>query len=312
MGVTAQVRRIWVIADPKFEDARSTQQRLVVDVVASDSVRVAQVDGRYFQLRPGANGNGIELTLTTQLSDEQASSLVPDEAQRVVDISSIKSELELLENAADRFSRLLKSEFFQLKDGRILLIQGTRVSLDGEEWLVCPATLEARLAPRYYEHRFEFEDVDHLAELFSREEHGFIGWQLLIHAREHRDPRVGWILAVTAAELAIKEALVRIEPSIERLLLETPSPPIAKLYGRLLEHYAGRRSGFVNALRVGAERRNQLIHSPSAPPPSREEWESFLRDCGRAIFELVVITRTSQSLPLSSILSKYKNEMEND
>src|SRR5205085_8292103 len=74
--------------------------------------------------------------------------------------------------------------------------------------------------------------------------------------------RHSWIDATIAAELAIKEFLIRFKPDIKTLLLEVPSPPLHKMYGSVLESFIGERSPRVKEIAKGAEIRNVLIHRP--------------------------------------------------
>jgi len=91
-----------------------------------------------------------------------------------------------------------------------------------------------------------------------------IGVRHLHRARRESMPHHKWIDATIAAELAIKEILIRARPELERLLLEVPSPPLSKLYGSLLEHYVGERSPYLSRLQRGVELRNELVHRPNA------------------------------------------------
>lgn len=76
----------------------------------------------------------------------------------------------------------------------------------------------------------------------------FFALRHLHRAKEERNPRHKWIDATIAAELAIKEFLIRLKPDIETLLLEVLSPPIHKLYGSILEYYTNEKSPKVNEL----------------------------------------------------------------
>ncbi|GAG42491.1 unnamed protein product, partial [marine sediment metagenome] len=84
----------------------------------------------------------------------------------------------------------------------------------------------------------------------------FFALRHLHRAKNESNPRHKWIDATIAAELAIKEFLIKLKPDIETLLLEVPSPPIPKLYGPILEYYTNEKSPKVNELAKGAETRN--------------------------------------------------------
>lgn len=111
-----------------------------------------------------------------------------------------------------------------------------------------------------------------------------IGARHLHRARNEAIPHHKWIDATTAAELAIKEILIRAQPELERLLTEVPSPPLPKLYGPLLEHYLGERSPHVNVIRKGVETRNALVHRPGAVHIDPQEAINYVGTVEAAIF----------------------------
>ncbi len=100
---------------------------------------------------------------------------------------------------------------------------------------------------------------------------------------EQENSRARWIDATIAAELAVKEFLARIEPKLALLLFELPSPPIGKLYGKLLKEYAGEESPLRKVLEAGADRRNKLIHRPGSPDPDETEATLYVQDVQTAI-----------------------------
>jgi len=119
---------------------------------------------------------------------------------------------------------------------------------------------------------------------------GFQPFEALHHlhrARRDRDARAKWIDATIAAELAIKEFLVRRSPDLAALLLEVPSPPLHKLYGSILEHYAGQRSPRLRELQKGAEVRNKLLHRPGHEAPDLEQAARYVQDVQVAVLHLV-------------------------
>jgi hypothetical protein len=65
----------------------------------------------------------------------------------------------------------------------------------------------------------------------------FFALRHLHRAINENNPRYKWIDATIAAELAIKEFLIRREPCIKDLLLEVPAPRLEILYGRILKKY---------------------------------------------------------------------------
>jgi len=115
-----------------------------------------------------------------------------------------------------------------------------------------------------------------LQELLSENEEALVATSYLHQARNSRNRRYQWIYATMAAELAIKEILVRIEPKLQVILETLPSPPLNKLYGDVLESVAGVRSINTSTLQKGAQKRNQLIHNPKSSTPTFDEVNAYI------------------------------------
>jgi hypothetical protein len=115
-----------------------------------------------------------------------------------------------------------------------------------------------------------------LQELLSENEEALVATSYLHQARNSRNRRYRWIYATMAAELAIKEILVRIEPKLQVILETLPSPPLNRLYGDVLESVAGVRSTSLSKLQNGAQRRNQLVHNPMSPTPTFNEVREYI------------------------------------
>ena len=81
-------------------------------------------------------------------------------------------------------------------------------------------------------------------------------------ALQESDPRAIWVEATIAAELAIKEVLVRKNPHIKILIEKLPSPPLEVLYKQVLKEYFGEESPYVKIIRDGANKRNTIVHNP--------------------------------------------------
>lgn len=123
--------------------------------------------------------------------------------------------------------------------------------------------------------------------VLNRLEEPLVGFQYLQDARRVHGDRYKWILATVAAELAIKETLIRLEPKLETLLLEVPSPPIGKLYGAVLKSVAGEESPHKTKLTKGAEKRNKLVHRPERVKFRPQEVREYLSMVASAIKHLV-------------------------
>ncbi len=115
-----------------------------------------------------------------------------------------------------------------------------------------------------------------LQELLSENEEALVATSYLHQARNSMNRRYQWIYATMAAELAIKEILVRIEPKLQVILGTLPSPPLNKLYGDVLESVAGVRSTNTSTLQKGAQKRNQLVHNPKSPTPTFDEVNEYI------------------------------------
>lgn len=118
----------------------------------------------------------------------------------------------------------------------------------------------------------------------------FFALRHLHRAINENNPRYKWIDATIAAELAIKEFLIRREPCIETILLEVPAPPLHKLYGSILKKYNdGEKSPKVNELQKGAAIRNNLIHKPDNTKISLKEANEYVHDVETAIYHLLYL-----------------------
>jgi len=110
-------------------------------------------------------------------------------------------------------------------------------------------------------------------------------------ARNDSNPRYMWIEATIAAELAIKEFLIRQRPELETLLLEVPSPPIYKMYGAILKAYGGKTlpNKIYKQLSAGAEIRNKLLHRPHDEPIDHQKALDYVSAVAGAIQHLLSI-----------------------
>ena len=115
-----------------------------------------------------------------------------------------------------------------------------------------------------------------LQELLFENEEALVATSYLHQARNSRNRRYRWIYATMAAELAIKEILVRREPKLQVILETLPSPPLNRLYGDVLESVAGVRSTSLSKLQNGARRRNELVHNPRSPTPTFNEVKEYI------------------------------------
>jgi hypothetical protein len=106
----------------------------------------------------------------------------------------------------------------------------------------------------------------------------------LHRAKNESQPHHKWIDATIAAELAIKEILIRARPDLETLITEVPSPPLDKMYGSIMQQYIGQRSPYVSIIKKGAATRNVLVHTPSTARIDHQEANDYVQAIEVAIF----------------------------
>jgi len=116
----------------------------------------------------------------------------------------------------------------------------------------------------------------------------FLALRHLHRARTEDIPRYKWIDATIAAELAIKEFLMKLRPEVVTLLLETPSPPLHKSYGPVLESFGVERSPKVSQIRKGVEIRNKLVHRPEEIRITLQDANTYVRDVEIAVYHLLL------------------------
>lgn len=134
----------------------------------------------------------------------------------------------------------------------------------------------------------------------------FIALKHLHRAKSDDDPRFKWIDATIAAELAIKEFFVRKNPLLKAILLEVPSPPLRKLYKKLLIEYTGEESPLPAKFFDEASRiRNELVHRPQEVTVTIEEAEEYVAGVEKAIYHLLSMLYPEDK----SIQSIYKSTL---
>lgn len=111
----------------------------------------------------------------------------------------------------------------------------------------------------------------------------------LHRAKNEARPHYKWIDATIAAELAVKEILIRKCPYLAEILLEVPSPPLSKLYGKLSARYLGERSPYVNKLQEGQTVRNELVHRPATKSIDPQKANDYVEMVSDAIFHLMFL-----------------------
>ena len=133
----------------------------------------------------------------------------------------------------------------------------------------------------------------HIQDLLSRNEEALIAISYLHTAQAEHDCKYKWINATIAAELAIKEIIIRIDPKLESLLKEMPSPPLHKLYSSVLFDITGvgvdKHSK--KDLEEGAEKRNALVHRPESVAIKPQEAHKYVEFIDELITWLIELSR---------------------
>jgi hypothetical protein len=189
------------------------------------------------------------------------------------ELSGIKHPIR---EAVRQFAGLLKQELHRY-DINDALISGKYYewSLGDNQWF--PIRRELRVEHELYSlDNLNAVTARNLQGLLSENEEALVATSYLHQARNSMNRRYQWIYATMAAELAIKEILVRIEPKLQVILGTLPSPPLNKLYGDVLESVAGVRSTNTSTLQKGAQKRNQLVHNPKNPTPTFDEVNEYI------------------------------------
>ena len=181
-----------------------------------------------------------------------------------------------IREAVRQFAGLLKQELhrYDIKD-ELISISYFEWSIADSQWSSVPYGLSVNLWSSSLGN-LNAITAKRLQELLFENEEALVATSYLHQARNSDNRRYQWIYATMAAELAVKEILVRIEPKLQVILEELPSPPLQKLYGDVLESVAGVRSISLSTLQKGAQKRNQLVHNPNSPTPTFDEVDEYI------------------------------------
>lgn len=160
-------------------------------------------------------------------------------------------------------------------------------TVENKEWKMMPWGLHAKVGIFNYEHMTDETAPNIQHYLDTNEFQPFFALRHLHRAKNEQNPRYKWIDATIAAELAVKEFLIRIKPEIESLLLEMPSPPLHKMYDVILTSFGYQRSPRLKAIREGVEIRNKLVHRPNETPITEDQADKYVEEIEQAIFHLL-------------------------
>jgi len=254
---------------------------IIVDETVKDYIFTASKSGQDVKIRLLQDGKTIEF-------ENVVGSFKPHilKILRTKDYNKLsdgeKTELHGItrpaREAVKRFAGLLKQELhrYNIKDE---LIANVRIewSLGDNKWNPIPRGLTVDTWVSSLGNLNE-RIANHLQKLLSEDEEALVATSYIHQARNPSNRRYQWIYATIAAELAIKEILVRIEPKLRVILEELPSPPLNKLYGEVLQSLGGAKlpDSDLKELQKGARRRNELVHNPKSKTPSFKEVYKYI------------------------------------
>lgn len=213
---------------------------------------------------------------------------------------NLKAELQSfrlpISNATRRVLNLIKFCFGETSINEALLgSKGSYWSEDRVNWKPLPNAIYITLDSRGII-TLTADSAKEIQGYLLTDFQPFFALRHLHKAINEHNPRYKWIDATIAAELAIKEFLIRLRPEIETLLLEMPSPPIDKLYGSVLKSFTGQCSPKLKELREGMAIRNKLLHRPSEMIVTSEKANAYVHDVESAIYHLMTLLYPNDSL----------------
>lgn len=196
----------------------------------------------------------------------------------------ILSELDRLSKLALEYVKFFVGRE-ELADNATSSMRVLEWSEDGSQFYSLPTLLTARGEIRS-QISLTPEIISSLQEGIDKGISPFIAMLHLYRAIQESNPRFKWIDATIAAELAVKEALIRKNPALADIIIELPSPPLGTLYGAILEKYCGAQSPQRAKLIKGAEKRNKLVHRPEETVITEGEAQDYVTNVMQAIHHL--------------------------
>lgn len=172
-------------------------------------------------------------------------------------------------------------------DEELMSSKGKYWSKDGNDWKRISQRLQVVMWTSGI-HPINEEGHNRVQNFLDSGYEPFLALRHLHRAQKESNPRHQWIEATIAAELAIKEFLIRYKPDLETLLIELPAPPLDKMYGQVLNHYAKPLpKSIVNELKNGARIRNKLLHRPSQEKIDGQKARNYVGAVAEAIRHLL-------------------------
>ena len=247
----------------------------------------------YFMVTIDPSGQNIVSVSTFEASSELYTALCKKLERNAINDDVYNEYLSVsrgLHDATMHVFNLLKQELY-LYDHRWLTGNPLEWSLEGNDWNIIPWGSIFMYTRQRQEQELDRKSATDLQILLNRGEEALLATEHLLEAERTKGRKFQWIEATVAAELAIKEILVRIEPKLEAILLNLPSPPIHKLYGNIFENITGERSEYVAVIKKGAEIRNDFIHKPKHKEINYQEVYDYIANIRKAIKHISIIER---------------------
>ncbi|MFT5702337.1 MAG: hypothetical protein ACI8ZB_005254 [Desulforhopalus sp.] len=237
----------------------------------------------------------IEVTISNHpIASELHTSLVKNEPENFDSFTKEEQNAlckitKLLGEASDKVLGLIKYHFNH-QDLSEELTRGKEIkwSVDYKSWRKLPEGV-ASISLSIHRAKLTPTKINNIQKSLDANITPLTAMRHLHRAHKELQPHHKWIEATIAAELAVKEVLIRANPELETILLELPSPPLTKLYGTILERYLGERSPFVSKIGRGVEVRNRLVHRPNEERIDLKSAFDYVDTIEAAIFHLLTI-----------------------
>ena len=266
--------------DAQFSFDVPADAALAARATIEGPIRLVIVDG-------GANVHAacavaVPTSMRSRLAmGEHVSNLVADQ------VSIWTTCLALLDTAARQTIDLLAEELG--KHGSVVSAPSPNSyewSEDEQNWKRLPAQQPPQPLALTIVTNLNLQNHDALRKLVASGHKPLTSSTFITLARQSKAPQVKWILAAVAAEIGIKEGLVKLNPALETELTARRTPRIEKLFGPYLEGVTGVASPFARAIQDGADVRNALVHSAHATMVDELQAERFLNTVEEALHSI--------------------------
>ena len=243
--------------------------------------KISNADNNVFYVKLFAKTKRIETRCQKEISNDFYNLLKTGQYQgiQIFDETGERREDidEKIQNALNNEFSILNSGFSEVTDRIIhyikIWLSHTRIediesdrllcSIEGENWIEIEKINVLTAIDLVIFSNLDEQNLKNVQTWLDNNIEPFVALDFLSKAQNESDPRYKWIYATIAAELAIKEFLIAKYPNLEVLLNELPSPPLDKLYGKILKEYEGIEPYMkIMDIQTGVKIRNHLVHRP--------------------------------------------------